>query len=391
VYEIECNFASGYGITLCESPALDISNGSLSSLIGERRTLMVTTPTVDRLYGQRLRRHIAARSLDLDIRVEVLPLSEQDKTMENTLAICALAKGHGLGRRDLIVAFGGGVCADMVTLAASLVRRGIGYACLPTTLVSQIDASIGLKGGVNFGGSKNYLGCFKPPSGVLVDPGFLATLPARHLRCGMAEIVKIAVVRDAKLFSTIERFGPSLIASGFREHVDKGHFILGRSIELMLEELERNCFEDQGFERLVDFGHTFSPLLEVKSDYRIAHGEAVAIDMALSSAIAVEIGLLDRQSFDRIIGLLLKLGLPIHAKLVTPTHMQQAMLDATLHRDGCVNLVVPTSTGSADFIVSHETITETVMDSAIEALVGFLECEAIAQSFSMHMRDASVR
>ena len=105
-------------------------------------------------------------------------------------------------------------------------------------------------------GSKNYLGCFKPPSGVLVDPGFLSTLPAHHLRCGMAEIVKIALVRDAKLFAMIERFKLSLVASGFREHAEAGHLILNRSIVLMLEELEQNCFEDRGYQRLVDFGNT---------------------------------------------------------------------------------------------------------------------------------------
>jgi 3-dehydroquinate synthase len=335
--------------------------------------LVITTPTVNRLYGDALRRHVADRNLD--VRIEVLPLSEQDKSMESTLAICALAKDYGLGRRDHIVAFGGGVCADLVTLAASLVRRGIGYACLPTTLVGQIDASVGLKGGVNFGGSKNYLGCFKPPSKVLVDPGFLATLPARQLRCGMAEIVKIALVRDGSLFTMFENFGPALIASGFREHAEAGQLVIGRSIELMLEELEPNCFEDRGYRRLVDFGHTFSPLLEAKSGYRIAHGEAVAIDMAMSSAIAVEMGLLDRQGCRRIVALLQRLGLPVRSALADGALMRQAMLDATLHRDGSVNLVVPTSVGSADFVTSHAQVTDAILDRAGKTVAHFAELE----------------
>jgi 2-epi-5-epi-valiolone synthase len=373
VYEIQCRFDSRYAVSLCEKSSLDISNDALSGLVGERRTLLITTPTVDRLYGDGLRRYVAGRNLD--IRVEVLPLSEQDKSMESTLAICALAKDCGLGRRDQIVAFGGGVCADLVTLAASLVRRGIGYACLPTTLVGQIDASVGLKGGVNFGGSKNYLGCFKPPSKVLVDPGFLATLPARQLRCGMAEIVKIALVRDGSLFTMVESFGPALITSGFREHAEVGQFVIGRSIELMLEELEPNCFEDRGYRRLVDFGHTFSPLLEAKSGYRIAHGEAVAIDMAMSSAIAVEMGLLDRQGCRRIVTLLQRLGLPVQSALADGALMRQAMLDATLHRDGSVNLVVPTSVGSADFVTSHAQVTDTILHRAGKAVAHLAEVE----------------
>jgi 3-dehydroquinate synthetase len=366
VHEMRCEYVSRYEVTLCESPVLDISNGMLGDLIGGRRTLLITTPTVYRLYGKSLRRHASVRGLD--IKIETVSLSEQNKTMESTLAVCALAKDHRLGRRDLIVAFGGGVCADIVTLAASLVRRGISYACLPTTLVAQIDASIGLKGGVNFAGSKNYLGCFKPPSGVLVDPGFLSTLPARHIRCGMAEIVKIALVRDAKLFAMIEHFGPVLVASGFREHAEAGHLILDRSIVLMLEELEQNCFEDRGFQRLVDFGHTFSPLLEAQSGYHIAHGEAVAIDMALSSAIAVEARLLDKDSFYRIIRLLIRLGLPLYSSLLNPILIRKAMQDASLHRNRCVNLVVPTFIGSANFVVSHDSITDDVLNSAIEIL-----------------------
>src|SRR3954471_17804911 len=104
VHEMRCEYVSRYEVTLCESPVLDISNGMLGDLIGGRRTLLITTPTVYRLYGKSLRRHASVRGLD--IKIETVSLSEQNKSMESTLAVCALAKDHRLGRRDLIVAFG---------------------------------------------------------------------------------------------------------------------------------------------------------------------------------------------------------------------------------------------------------------------------------------------
>jgi 2-epi-5-epi-valiolone synthase len=187
--------------------------------------------------------------------------------------------------------------------------------------------------------------------------------------------VKIALVRDDSLFTMVESFGPALIASGFREHAEVGQFVIGRSIELMLEELEPNCFEDRGYRRLVDFGHTFSPLLEAKSGYRIAHGEAVAIDMAMSSTIAMEMGLLDQQSCRRIVTLLQRLGLPVQSTLADAALMRQAMLDATLHRDGSVNLVVPTSVGSADFVTSHGQVTDAILHRAGKAVAHLAEFE----------------
>jgi 3-dehydroquinate synthase len=148
----------------------------------------------------------------------------------------------------------------------------------------------------------------------------------------------------------------------------------------MLEELEQNCFEDRGFQRLVDFGHTFSPLLEAQSGYRIAHGEAVAIDMALCSAIAREAGLVDNGGFRRIIHLLVGLGLPIHSALLNPGTMRQAMLDATLHRNGSVNLVIPTSIGTAGFVASHDAITDDTLVAAIETLRKFSKLPAFVSA-----------
>src|SRR5205085_9871341 len=129
---------------------------------------------------------------------------EETKSMELVHSVCAEAFSHGLNRRGLLIAFGGGVCSDIVTLSASLIRRGIGHVRVPTTLIGQIDAGIGLKGAVNFCGKKSFLGCFHPPEQVLIDPAFLQSVPRRCLVSGLAEAIKMGIARDPQLFELIE-------------------------------------------------------------------------------------------------------------------------------------------------------------------------------------------
>jgi 2-epi-5-epi-valiolone synthase len=363
---LTCKLIASYEVEVCERSALDLTNPAIAQLAKGRRSLIITTPTVHRLYGAALRRYLGAHSLDA--RVEVISAGEREKTIDSALRVCALAKKHELGRRDMLVAFGGGVCSDLVKLAAALVRRGIPYACLPTTLIGQVDAAVGLKGGVNYKSSKNYLGCFKAPLHVIVDPAFLATLPKRYLRCGMAEILKMALIRDADLFSQIESFGPLLIASGFSSPDEVARHVIGRSIALMMEELEPNIYEDRGLQRLVDFGHSFSPRMELSSGYRLQHGEAVAIDMALSSAVAVEFGLLRRGDYERIMAVFEALNLPTHDDVCTMDVLRAALSDSTKHRAGNLNLVVPIAIGTATFVVNREQVTDQALQLALRRL-----------------------
>lgn len=350
MYRMRCDSSREYDVHLA-AEAFD-SGPLLRTLIGDRRVLVVTVPAVDAGYGGRLRDYLGGSPA----AVYVLELSERSKTMSAVLEICAAAQRYALGRRDLLVAFGGGVCCDVVSVAATLIRRGIPYLCLPTTLVAQVDAGVGLKGGVNFGGSKSYLGCFTPPSGVLVDPTLLPTLPGAELSAGLAEILKVGLVLDAELVDRLRSVGPELLRSGFAAPAEAGRDIIRTAITLMLDELAGNPFEDRGLERLVDFGHTFSGRLEELSDYRLRHGEAVAIDMALSSALAVELGLLSSENFDEVVGLLAALRLPVYSRLGTTEQLRDAMTATAAHRDGRLNLVVPTAIGSATFLRQPEDV-----------------------------------
>jgi 3-dehydroquinate synthase len=253
-------------------------------------------------------------------------------------------------------------------MAASIIRRGVDHVRIPTTLIGQIDAGVGVKGGINFDGKKNFLGCFYPPQAVLVQPPFLQSLPERLIIAGLAEIIKMAVIRDHVLFEMVREYHRLVPGNTFRKEHRYGIEIIQRSITGMLEELTPNLFENQSYKRLVDFGHTFSPALEAASGYRIHHGEAVSIDMALSTTLAYRLGMISEYYSESILTVLTDVGLPIFSYLLNSELCIRALQDCSRHRGGCVNLVVPSGIGSATFIDKTDLIPQDCVEAAIEAL-----------------------
>ena len=343
----------------------DGSSDALTAAVAGRRSLLISTPTVARLYSKM---PIAALTAMPGANVQILELSERAKAIEAVLQVCRLAQDLKLDRRSVLVAMGGGVCSDVVGFAASMIRRGIAHIRVPTTLVGQIDAGIGLKTGVNFHTSKNFLGSFHPPEHVLVDPTFLATLPAPELRQGFAEMVKIALVRDLGLFALLEKHGRQLLRSRFRAPVTEADLAIQRSIALMLDELAANPFENRSLERLVDMGHTFSPELESASEFTISHGDAVAIDLALTCALGVELGMIEEVNAIRVHLLLERLGLPTSHELLDVALCKRAIGFAALHRGGRLNLVMPTAIGAADFVRESEFVTDAMLEASLRRL-----------------------
>jgi len=342
------------------------ADGLFAALLGHRRALLVAPTDVWALYGDQV---AALRErLRLDLRVLTLDLDESRKDLETVAAICASCHEHELGRTGVLVAFGGGVCSDVVTVSASLVRRGIACVRIPTTLIGQIDAGIGIKGGLNFDGAKSYLGTFKPPETVLIDPSFLRTAPARSLSDGIAEAVKIALIDDASLFELLEQHAPQLLrtcCSGDRQLVRE---ILTRCVARMIEQLTPNFFEDRTLQRRVDLGHTFSGLIEQRSGYCTSHGHAVAIDMALSTAIGVALGTTAAPLLQRILRVLGAAGLPTDSPLLTVELCETAIAAACLHRGGSPNLVVPRAVGDCGFVTDRRVLTDAVLDAALRRL-----------------------
>lgn len=326
----------------------------LAECIGSRATLLVTTPTVAELYGSTLQRELKLRGISVPMML--IRSSEISKTLSQVEHICSQAYAHGLGRKSVLIGMGGGVCTDLVTMAASLFRRGIGYIRIPTTLMGQVDAGIGVKGAVNTLQRKSAFGCFYPPQAVFLDPAFLRTLPLRHISAGLAEIIKVALVGDKRLFPLLEEHVQQLLESRFAFPKDRSRTVLWRSVVKMLEELGGNLYECQGYKRVMDFGHTFSPLLEARSEFRLLHGEAVAIDMALTLVLANHLGFLSDRGRDSALSLIAASGLPITSELLTEELCVESFRQSTAHRGDALNLALPTDSDSVEFVQRAEEI-----------------------------------
>jgi 2-epi-5-epi-valiolone synthase len=311
------------------------------------RRFVVVDETVDALYGERIRRYFAAHGVETQIMS--LDVSESAKTMQSVFDVVDAIDSFGISRRhEPIIGIGGGVLLDIVGLAASLYRRSTPYIRVPTTLMGIVDAGIGAKTGVNYSSHKNRLGSYYAPKVVFLDRTFLATLEPRELSNGLAEILKMALVKDRRLFELLEEHGAALIESRFQESGAAGE-VLDRAIHGMLEELQPNLWEEQ-LERLVDFGHTFSPALEMRALPSLLHGEAVTVDMALSTALSVARRLLSDEEADRILATMRALRLPTSHALCEPEFLWTALQETVDHRDGLQRMPLSVGLGHATFV-----------------------------------------
>ncbi|MHA6761489.1 sedoheptulose 7-phosphate cyclase [Streptacidiphilus sp. PAMC 29251] len=318
---------------------------------GPTRCCVVTESTVEALHGDRLRAYFTAHAID--VQWVVLEPGEENKSIESMLRVVDAFDSHRLLRRqEPVVAVGGGVLTDTVGFACSLYRRGLPHIKVPTTLIGQVDASVGVKTGVNHGRHKNRLGSYFPPALTLIDPEFLATLPDRQICNGLAEILKIGLVLDRPLFEALETYGPLLRVERFQGTTAAGEAaaddVLRRAIGGMLAELEPNLWEAR-LERAVDYGHTFSPTLEMHALPALLHGEAVAIDMALTTVLAWQRGLLTAEDRDRVMAVTDGLGLPSTHEVCRPELLHEALADTVRHRDGRLRMPLPTGIGTVRF------------------------------------------
>jgi len=349
---------------------LDPDNPTLFNAIHEQPALFITTRTVHALHGGRLEQYLDRHGLSRAAWVQVLPFSERTKELPMVVAICEAASALGLGRRARIVGFGGGVCTDLCGMAAAIYCRGISHLKIPTTLVGLVDAGIGVKNAVNLHGSKSRLGTFHPPEASILDPRFLSTLDARHLRCGLAEMVKVAITCDPALFELLETHGTDLLASGFTHPASAGELAIRLAVKGMLRQLAENLFEVSTYERAMDFGHTFSPHLETVSRNTLLHGEAVAIDMAMSTLIAQRKGVLAPPEAERILRLLRRLQLPVSSPFAELAGLGASLRTVVAHRNGRLNLVLPAGIGSHTFLREAESLDTACLAGVLEELGG---------------------
>ena len=314
--------------------------------IENARRFVVVDGNVERFYSAEIRNYFEYHGIDT--KIITFPSGEENKSIENYLSILGELDSFPIHRRDEpIIAIGGGVLTDVVGFVASSYRRSVPHIKVPTTLMGYVDASLGIKAGINFNGHKNRLGSFEPPLRVLLDKSFLKTLPERHILNGVCEIIKLAIIKDAELFSLLELYGANSVTTRFQD--DIGGSILDRAISGMLEELQANLFE-QNLARKVDFGHTFSYGLETRHDAHLLHGEAVLLDIAISVLIAKARGVLSEDDTDRIFNLISKLGIALDAGILDPVQLWQSLEERVHHRNRLQRVPMPDGIGNCVFI-----------------------------------------
>lgn len=332
------------------------------------RRFVVVDDCVHRYHGDRIATYFSEHGITA--RIVSFPGGEQRKTADAWLDVLAELDHFPIHRRDEpIIAIGGGVLTDVIGFVASSYRRGVPHIKVPTTLMGYVDASVGIKTGINFNGNKNRLGSFEPPARVLLDRQLLRTLPHRHLLNGVCEIIKLGVIKDAGLFRQLEQYGRASVTTAFQDI--RGGDILDRAIAGMLEELAPNLYEDD-LARKVDFGHTFSYGLETRFEGHLLHGEAVLLDILASTAIAHGRGLLSSADARRILDLVEQLGIVVDIALLDAELMWDALLDRVEHRNGHQHVPLPSALGECVFA---DDITHMEISNAIATLNHWMHTE----------------
>lgn len=290
-----------------------------------------------------------------DFHIVQIDSTENDKNLDTLIYVLREIEKFGLLRRsEPIIAIGGGALMDVVGLAASIYRRGVPYIKVPTTLVGLIDASVGAKTGINFESRRNRLGSYFPPVASILDCKFLSTLPELEISSGMGEIIKLAVIKDKNLFELIKVEGKSLISKKFQNN-DYANEIIKLSAIGMIDELKNNLWEID-LMRCVDFGHSFSPIIEMRSLQGnnitpLTHGQAVSLDVLYSSIISHIRGILSEKDLFDIFGVIKLFDLPTtHELFIDYTNILESLTDTVKHRNGNQYLPIPVRIGEYEFI-----------------------------------------
>lgn len=271
----------------------------------------------------------------------VMPAGEPTKSLKNVLTCCDQLAAHRLERKSFIVALGGGVVGDLAGFVAATYLRGIAFVQVPTTLLAQVDSSVGGKVGVNLKAGKNLVGAFYQPRLVLCDLDTLRTVPEREFRAGLAEVIKYGIIYDAKLFARLERDLPKLLK---RDAKTLGE-VIARCCEIKAEVVGQDETES-GLRAILNFGHTIGHGLEAISSYgKYLHGEAISIGQVAAALISAKLLNLPETDVKRIAQLFKRAGLPISVRL---TSAQRERLFAAMRLDKKV------SGGEIKFVLARE-------------------------------------
>ena len=318
---------------------------AVPAYVSAQDILLVTNTTVGPLYADQVTASLKDRRI-VDLR---LPDGEQYKTLENVSRVLDVLVANRFGRDSIVLALGGGVVGDLAGFSAACYQRGVAFAQVPTTLLAQVDSSVGGKTGVNHPGGKNLIGAFHQPRVVISDTSTLATLPIRELRAGLAEVIKYALVFDADFLVWLEQNLDALLRLDAAALAHAIH----RSCELKAQVVLRDEHE-QGERALLNFGHTFGHAIETATGYtQWLHGEAVAAGMLIAADMSARLGLIAAADVKRVAELLNRAGLATPPPRIGAESARQYMSVDKKVKGGRIRLVLLEALGRARFTADY--------------------------------------
>lgn len=308
---------------------------------------LVTDDNVGPLYAEQVMNSL--RKSGFPTQMLQIPAGEDFKTIHTINLLWEFFLSNELDRSSTVVALGGGVVSDLAGFAAATYLRGIRWVCLPTSLLSMADASIGGKTGADLPSGKNLIGAFHAPSLVLTDPGVLATLPAREFRGGMAEVIKHGIISDPLLFEACQK-----LSELPEENIHNSTMtpIIRRAIATKVKVIEQDPLE-QNIRAILNAGHTIGHAIELASNFRLSHGEAVSIGLVVETRMAEEMGVAETGLTEKISRVLAGVGLPVEF----PADLNREMVEKAIFRDkkragNGVKFALPVKIGQAKYGIS---------------------------------------
>lgn len=340
-------------IDLPHDNSYNIFIDKLNELYFDTKVVIVTNPTVSGFHLDYLKSKLTAKELS----VCTIPDGEEYKHMQTIESILEHCFEHRLDRKSLLVAFGGGVIGDMTGFAASVYQRGIDFVQVPTTLLSQVDASVGGKTGINNKFGKNLIGAFHQPNAVYIDPSMLSTLPKREFGAGVAEIVKMAVTFNKDFFEWLEQ-------NDITEE-ENLKVAIQKSVETKAYVVSQDE-KEHGIRAALNYGHTFGHVVENETNYNTyLHGEAVGIGMVMANTLAVKVGLMSEDDALRVKVLLEKYDIPTSYSIKDVEDFYEHFFLDKKSLDNKIKFILPKGLG--DCLITNEI----EKNDVIEILKGF--------------------
>ncbi|EXJ76504.1 3-dehydroquinate synthase [Cladophialophora psammophila CBS 110553] len=318
------------------------------------RCLAVMDYNIFNIYGEQMQKYFDHYNIDLDVHKTMI--GEKAKSIDTFLSIVDSMSKFGIYRKEPLLVIGGGLVTDVAGFACAAYRGNTNYIRIPTTVIGLIDASVSIKVAVNYGNYKNRLGAYHAPIHTFLDFTFLRTLPKAQIRNGFAELIKISTCAHLPTFELLDKYCEQLINSGFgrcdgaSEEVRKAADAINRAgIHEMLK-LETPNLHEIGLDRVIAYGHTWSPLHELVPDVPLRHGHAISIDMAYSATLANMRGILNDKDHQRILRLFSRAGLSMDHHQFDEDILDRGTKAILRTRDGKLRAAVPGPLGSCIFL-----------------------------------------